>query len=124
MGMLGQLLTPVGQLMGLEWRPMVALVSSLVAKENAIATLGVLYGVDAEAAGLAETVAASVPPAGALAFLAVTMLFIPCAATLATIRQETGNWGWVLFNVGLLTIVSFGVGILIYQSATLIGWGV
>lgn len=123
MGMLGQLLAPVGQLMGLEWRPMVALVSSFVAKENAIATLGVLYGVDAEAAGLAETVAASVPPAGALAFLAVTMLFIPCAATLATIRQETGSWGWVLFNVGLLTIVSFGVGISIYQGATLIGWG-
>jgi ferrous iron transport protein B len=123
-GQLGQLMKPVGQLMGLDWQPMVALVTSFVAKENAIATLGVLYGEGEEAAGLGETMAASVPPAAALAFLAVTMLFIPCAATLATIRQETGGWRWAVFNVGLLLAISFGVGILIYQSAALIGWGV
>jgi ferrous iron transport protein B len=123
-GWIGVLLAPVGRLMGLDWQPMVALATSFVAKENAIATLGVLYGNGEEAAGLGETMAASIPPAAALAFLAVTMLFIPCAATLATIRQETGGWRWALFNVGLLLVISFGVGILIYQGAALIGWGV
>jgi ferrous iron transport protein B len=123
-GWIGVLLAPVGRLMGLDWQPMVALATSFVAKENAIATLGVLYGNGEEAAGLGETMAASIPPAAALAFLAVTMLFIPCAATLATIRQETGGWRWALFNVGLLLAISFGVGILIYQGAALIGWGV
>jgi ferrous iron transport protein B len=123
-GQMGQLLEPVGQLMGLDWQPMVALVTSFVAKENAIATLGVLYGEGEEATGLGETMAASIPPASALAFLAVTMLFIPCAATLATIKQETKGWRWAVFNVGLLLAISFGVGILIYQSAALIGWGV
>jgi ferrous iron transport protein B len=123
-GRLGLMLTPVGQLMGLDWQPMVALVTSFAAKENVIATLGVLYGGGEEATGLGATMAASVPPAAALAFLAVTMLFIPCAATLATIRQETGGWRWVVFNVGLLLVISFGVGILIYQGAVLIGWGV
>ncbi len=123
MGWLGLLLTPIGRLMGLDWQPMVALITSFIAKENAIATLGVLYGAGGEAVGLAETMAASIPPAAALAFLAVEMLFIPCAATLATIRQETGGWRWALFNVGLLSVISFAAGILIYQGAALIGWG-
>jgi ferrous iron transport protein B len=123
-GRMGLLLQPVGHLMGLDWKPMVALVTSFTAKENAIATLGVLYGAGQEAVGLAGTMAAHVPPAAALAFLATQMLFIPCAATLATIRQETGGWRWALFNVGFLLVVSLGVGILIYQAAALIGWGV
>jgi len=120
-GRLGLLLAPVGGLMGLDWRPIVALVTSFVAKENAIATLGVLYGTGEEAAGLAQTMSSLVPPAAALAFLATFTLFIPCAATVAAIRQETNGWRWALFNIGLLLVISFAVGILIYQGAALIG---
>jgi ferrous iron transport protein B len=122
MGWLGRWLAPIGRLMGLDWRPMVALVTSFAAKENAIATLGVLYGTGDKS--LAETLAASIPPAAALAFLATEMLFVPCVATLATIRQETGGWRWALLNVGLLLVISFAAGIVIYQGAALIGWGV
>jgi ferrous iron transport protein B len=124
MGWLGRWLAPIGRLMGLDWQPMVALVTSFAAKENAIATLGILYGTSEKAAGLAKTLAATIPPAAALAFLATEMLFIPCVATLATIRQETGGWRWALLNIGLLLIISFAVGILIYQGAVLVGWGV
>ncbi len=123
-GRLGLLLEPVGRLMGMDWQPMVALVTSFTAKENAIATLGVLYGTGEDGAGLAETMARHISPAAALAFLATYMLFIPCVPTLATIRQEMGGWRWALFNVGLLLAVSLGVGVLIYQGAALVGWGV
>jgi ferrous iron transport protein B len=68
--------------------------------------------------------AAHIPPAAALAFLATHMLFIPCAATLATIRQETHGWRWPLFNIGLLLAISLAAGVLLYQAAVLIGWGV
>ena len=124
MGRLGEWLAPVGRLMGLGWQPMVALVTSFAAKENAIATLGVLYGASEHDIGLAGTLAASIPPAAALAFLATEMLFIPCVATLATIRQETASWRWALLNVAFLLVISFAAGILIYQGAALIGWGV
>jgi ferrous iron transport protein B len=124
MGRVGLWLAPIGQMMGLDWQPMAALMTSFVAKENAIATLGVLYGSGEEAVGLGETMAIHISPAAALAFLAATMLFIPCAATLATIRQETNGWRWPLFNVGLLLAISLTVGIVIYQGATLAGWGV
>jgi len=117
--------------MGLGWQMMVALLTSFVAKENIIATLGVLCGSAALTAGsagegetrLAEIVGGVLTPAAALAFLAVQMLFIPCVATVATIRQETGSWKWTVFSIALLLVLSFGAGIAIYQGARLVGWG-
>ena len=120
----GRLLAPLGGLMGLGWRMMMALLTSFVAKENTIATLSVLYAARGEEARLAEVMGGILTPAAALAFLAVQMLFIPCVATVATIRQETGSWKWTAFNIALLLVLSFGVGIIIYQGATLVGWGV
>ncbi|MEA3460213.1 MAG: ferrous iron transport protein B, partial [Chloroflexota bacterium] len=116
---IGRGLAPLGRLMGLDWRMMVALLASFVAKENSIATLGVLYGEER----LTEALAGSVDPIAALAFLAVQMLFIPCVATVATIRQETDSWRWTAFSVGFLLIISLAAGILIYQGAGLMGWG-
>jgi ferrous iron transport protein B len=117
---LGRLLAPIGRLMGLDWRMMVALLSSFLAKENTIATLGVLFRAGQEGASLTETLAQTLPPAAALAFLAVQMLFIPCAATVAVIRQETQSWRWTAFSVALLLVISFGVGIAIYQGAVML----
>lgn len=121
---LGRLLSPLGALMGLGWRMMVALLTSFVAKENTIATLGVLYGAGEEGTRLAEVMSGVLTPAAALAFLAVQMLFIPCVATVAVIRQETGSWRWTGFSVALLLVLSLVVGIAIYQGALLVGWGV
>jgi ferrous iron transport protein B len=121
---IGKFLAPAGALLGVGWRMMVALLTSFVAKENTIATLGVLFGTGGTGAGLAQVLPTVLTPASALAFLAVQVLFIPCSATVATIRQETGSWRWTLLNVGLLLVISFGVGIAIYQVARLIGWGV
>lgn len=121
---LGHLLAPAGRLMGLDWRMMVALLTSFLAKENAIPTLAMLYGAADEGTSLASLLATQVRPAAALAFLAMQMLFIPCAATVATIRSETGSWTWTASSVALLAVVSFAVGIGIYQGAVLLGVGV
>ncbi len=122
---LGQLLAPIGSWMGwTDWRLMAALLSSFAAKENTIATLGILYTGGGENVDLAQRVATALSPAAALAFLAVEMLFIPCIATTAIIRQETGTWRWSVLSIALLFVVSFGVGILIYQGALLLGLGV
>jgi len=119
---IGRLLAPLGGLMGLGWQMMVALLTSFVAKENTIATLGVLYGTG-EGARMSEVLSGVLTPASALAFLAVQMLFIPCVATVAAIRQETDSWRWTGFGLGLLLVLSFGVRIAIYQGAMLMGWG-
>jgi ferrous iron transport protein B len=115
----GRTLAPIGGLMGMDWRMLVALIASFVAKENAIATLGILYGQGGE--GLVRTLVEQVSPASALAFLTVTMLFIPCLATVAVMRQETGSWRWTLFDIVLLLVVALGVGIIVYHGAVAFG---
>jgi ferrous iron transport protein B len=119
----GRGLEPVGRLMGLDWRLIVALLTSFIAKENSIATLGILFGAG-KGAGLAETLAATFPAATGLAFLTMQMLFIPCVATVAVIRQEAGSWRWTLFDLTFLLVVSLGTSVVVYQGARLLGWGV
>jgi ferrous iron transport protein B len=119
-----QSLAPVGQLMGMDWRMIVALLSSFIAKENAIATLGILYGAGEHAAGLARTMVAVVSPATALTFLVVSMLFVPCVATVAVMYQEMRSWRWPLFGVLLLLVIALSAGVIVYQGARWLGVGV
>jgi ferrous iron transport protein B len=118
---IGLVFEPVGRQMGFDWRLTVALLSSFPAKENSIATLGVLFGASKEG-GLANALAAAIPTSVALSFLAVQLLFIPCMATVATIRQETGSWRWTAFNLVMMLVVSLVGGMLVYRLALLAGW--
>jgi ferrous iron transport protein B len=118
----GRWLAPVGRLMGLGWQSMVAMLTSFLAKENVIATLAVLYGENE--GGLTQALSAVITPAAGLAFMVAQMLFIPCAATVAAIWQETRSWQWTSFSVSLLLVISLGAGTLVFQAARLIGWGV
>jgi ferrous iron transport protein B len=115
---LGKLIEPLGKLMGLNWQMMVALISSFVAKENTIATLGVLLS--GSGADFTNQLRIILTPAAALAFLVVQVLFIPCAATVAAMKQETGGWRWPLFSIALQLVISFGMAILVYQVAKLL----
>jgi ferrous iron transport protein B len=115
----GRLLSPVGQIMGFDWRLMVALLSSFVAKENSLATLSVLYAEPGQA--VTQYLPQAITQATALAFLAAQMLFIPCVATVAAIRQETRSWRWTLADIGLLLILAILGGSAAYRVALLLG---
>ncbi len=119
----GRLLAPLGALMGMSWRTMVALLTSFVAKENSIATLGILYGAGEGGTTLATILGTALTPAAGLAFLIVQMMFIPCVSTVAAIWQESRSARWTLFNLAFLLVVSFGTSIVLYQGARLLGWG-
>ena len=121
MASIGHFLAPIGALMGLDWRALVALLSSFVAKENAVATLGVLYGVGQDdTRALAQALSASFSSASALAFLVAQMLFIPCVATLAVIKQETRSWKWTLLDVAFLSALTLIAGIVAYRLALMV----
>lgn len=113
LAMFGRLVEPVGRWMGFDWRLTIALLTSFLAKENAIATLGVIFG-NSEEGGLSQILVATYSPAVALSFLTATMLFIPCAATLAAIKQEAGSWRWALVNITLMLVISIGLSSLVY----------
>jgi ferrous iron transport protein B len=117
---IGRFFEPVGRLIGFDWRMTVALLASFIAKENSIATLGVLFGAG-EGAGLRQSLIASFSAPAALAFLVVQMLFIPCVATVAVIKQETDSWRWTLLNLGALLLISIAGGAAAYWVARLMG---
>jgi ferrous iron transport protein B len=108
----GRFLEPVGRWMGLPWPVVVALLTSFVAKENTVATLGVLYG-------NLNALRTVMTPAAMLAFLVFQMLFIPCVATVAAIKQETGSWKWTAASVGMQLALSLGLAVAVYQIGTL-----
>jgi ferrous iron transport protein B len=124
LGAIGRVLEPLGGLLGLDWRMMTALLTSFVAKENTIATLGVILGSGEGEVALSTQVTEVMVPAAAVAFIALQMLFVPCVASVAAIRQETRSWRWTGVALGYTLFVSFAVGIIIYQTARLAGWGV
>jgi ferrous iron transport protein B len=114
---IGRALSPIGRLLGLPWPVVVALLTSFVAKENTIATLGVLYG------DFRTVLPTLLTGPAALALLVVQMLFVPCVATVAAMKQETESLKWTLLGVALLLVVSLAAGILVYQVGTVIVGG-
>ena len=117
---IGNFFSPIGNWMGLDWKLTVALLSSFMAKENAIATLGVLFG-RTEEFGLLDTISMTYSPAVGLSFLVVSILFIPCAATVAVIKQETGSWKWTFLNIATMLIISVATASAVYAIASALG---
>lgn len=112
LGMAGRSLEPIGSWMGLPWPVLVALLTSFVAKENTVATLGVLYG-------NLSVLKAVITPSAMLAFLVFQILFIPCVGTVAAIQQETKSWKWTATSVGMQLGLSLGLAITVYQLGRL-----
>jgi ferrous iron transport protein B len=112
LGLAGKFLEPIGSWMGLPWPVLVALLTSFVAKDNTVATLGVLYG----DLNVLKTV---MTPAAMLAFLVFQMLFIPCVGTVAAIQQETKSWKWTAASVGMQLALSLGLAVAVYQIGRL-----
>jgi len=112
LGMTGKFLEPVGRWMGLPWPVLVALLTSFIAKENTIATLGILYG-------NMSALKSALPSSAALAFLVFQILFIPCVGTVAAIRQETHSLKWTAASVGMLLALSLGLAVAVFQVGRL-----
>jgi ferrous iron transport protein B len=115
----GRLLEPLGVPLGLDWKMLTALLTSILAKENAIATLGVLYGVGD--AGLINMLPSVVSSASGLSFLVVLMLFVPCAATVAVMKQEMKDRRWFYLSLFLTLVISYLGGMAAYRLALWLG---
>jgi ferrous iron transport protein B len=113
LGVFGHWLEPVSRLLGLPWQVFIALLTSFAAKENTIATLGILYG------NINVILPTVISSAAALGLLAFQMLFIPCVGTIAAIKQETKSVKWTTFSLAIMLFLSFGVAFTIYQVGRL-----
>ena len=120
LAVIGRFLEPLGRPLGLDWKMVTALISSIVAKENAVATLGVLYGVGDQ--GLLKVLPSVMGHASALAFLTVLMLFVPCAATVAVMKREMADRIWFYSSLVLTLAVSYLGGLIAYRLALWAGF--
>lgn len=115
----GKLLQPLGIPLGLDWKMITALLTGLVAKENVVATLGVLFSVGRE--GLTDVLPVIMSHPSAAAFLVVMMLFIPCAGTAAVLKTEMNNNKWFYASIVMTLLVSYLGGIVAYHVVRWIG---
>lgn len=115
----GKLLQPLGVPLGLDWKMITALLTGLVAKENVVATLGVLYSVGRE--GLSNILPTIMSPESAAAFLVVMMLFIPCAATIAVLKKEMNSNKWFYATIVMTLVVSYLGGIAAFNFVKWLG---
>lgn len=120
-GRLGQFIAPIYAPCGFgTWEAAVALFFGILAKEVVVGTLGVVYGVGEE--GLTAAVTQYFTPLSAYAFMAMTLLYIPCVAVIGAIKRET-DWKWTGFAVAYTLVLGWVVAFLIYQIGRLIGLG-
>ncbi|MBP2653193.1 MAG: ferrous iron transporter FeoB [Firmicutes bacterium] len=116
---IGQIIEPLGSLLGLNWQLIVALIAGIPAKESALTTLGVIYNAAGSDGGLGQVLTSHITPLAAFTFLIVYMTYIPCLATVITIYQETKNWSVAICSVYGSIFLSILLGILSYNLGQL-----
>ncbi len=113
---IGRVIAPIFSPAGFgQWQAAVTLVFGIMAKEVVVGTFGVLFAV--EEGLLGQTIATQLgwTPLVAFAFMAMSLLYIPCMATIVTIRRETNSWKWTGFIIGYTLFLGWLVATLIYQ---------
>lgn len=108
------------------WQSAVAAFTGLIAKENVVGTLGVLYGFEEVAENGAEiwtTFHGAFTALSAYSFLVFNLLCAPCFATVGAVRSEMGSAKWTWFTVGYQTGLAYAVSFTIYQIGTWITVG-
>ena len=135
-GRAGRLLEPVVAPLGFDWKMGVSILSGLAAKEITVSTLGVLYHPDragaAGGSGIAKALQeqryeagprAGLPvfdPLVALGYMVFILLYVPCIATLAAIKKESGSWKWPILSAFYSTAVAWLAAFLVRQAGLLL----
>ena len=114
-GQLGRGIEPVIKPLGFDWKLGIGLLSGVGAKELVVSTLGVLYAddPDADSVSLAERI--PITPLVAFCYMLFVLIYFPCIAALAAIKQESGSWKWALFAACYTTALAWLVSFTVYQ---------
>ena len=109
------------------WKPTVATVTGLVAKEEVVGTFGVLYNYDDEAEELGEEgeqiwgrVAADYTMAAGFAFMVFNLLCAPCFAAIGAIKREMNNRKWTWAAIGYMTLWAYVMALIFYNIIGLV----
>ena len=99
------------------WQAAVASITGLVAKENIVGTLGILYG-GGELSVYAE-LARSFTKLSGMSFLIFNLLCAPCFAAMGAIKREMNSTKWTTFAIGYECIFAYAIALIVYQLGSL-----
>lgn len=119
-GQIGKAVEPVIEPLGFDWKLGIGLISGVGAKELVVSTLGVLYTNEKDVENVNLSNRIPITPLAALAYMLFVLIYFPCIATLAAIKQESGSWKWALFAAGYTTVLAWCIAFVVYQLGNLI----
>ena len=102
-GQIGKAIEPVIKPLGFDWKLGIGLISGVGAKELVVSTLGVLYTNEGDVENVNLSDRIPITPLVALAYMLFVLIYFPCIATFAAIKQESGSWKWAIFAAGYTT---------------------
>ena len=132
-GRIGKAIEPVFRPQGFDWKLDVGLLAGVGAKEIVASTMGVLYSNDSSVAESNDTdndtakytrlrrqmLSDGITPLAAYSYLLFVLLYFPCVATIAAIKNESGSWKWALFGALYTTALAWIVSAAVYQVGQL-----
>lgn len=133
LGRMGKMVQPIMSPLGFDWKMSIALIAGLPAKEIIVSTMGVLYqsDIDEDTINLQQKLQNEVftdgkykgqkvfTSASALAFLVFILIYFPCIGVVATLKNESGSWKWVIFSLVYTTVLAW---ITAFLTFNLVGW--
>lgn len=132
-GKIGKTVEPIFKAQGFDWKLSVGLVSGIGAKEIVASTMGVLYSADETISDDTDEDATKyhnlyikmeqdgITPLIAFCYLLFVLLYFPCLATIAAIKNESGSWKWAIFTAVYTTALAWIISAIVYNLGNLFG---
>lgn len=118
-GQIGKAIEPVIEPLGFDWKMGIGLLSGIGAKELVVSSLGVLYMNDDDIDSIDLSDRIPITPLVAYGYMLFILIYFPCVATVAAIKNESGSWKWAAFTICYTTLLAWVVAFLVHQVGSL-----
>ena len=121
-GRLGHLIEPIIAPLGFNWKIGIGLLSSVLAREVMVSTMGTLYGADpgTQALNLQSALHHDMTLGGALALMIFFAFAMQCTSTMAVVRRETNSWKWPALQFAYMLALAYGAAFAVNHIVTAI----
>ncbi len=108
-GRIGQFIEPVIRPLGFNWKIGIGLLTSVMAREVMVGTLGTLYGADpaTQSLGLQAALRHDLTLGGAMALVVFFAFALQCTSTIAIVRRETNSWRWPALQFVYMSVLAY-----------------
>ncbi len=123
-GMFGNAIAPIFGPLGFGfWQAAVALVFGIMAKEIVVSTFGTLFSLNEDdEEGITGVLGDVFTPLSAISFMVFTLLYVPCFAALAAIKEESNSWKWMGLSIAISCVIAYIFSLIVYQGGLLLGF--